>query len=44
MSNILDKVRSELEVMEANPHIYTRQAIEAKRLEFCQLVESLLRD
>lgn len=42
--NILDKLTSEIEVMEANPHIYTRQALEAKRLEFAQLVESLMND
>lgn len=44
MRNILDKLRSELELMEANPHIYTPAMIAAKRLEFQQLVESLMRD
>jgi hypothetical protein len=44
MRNILDKLTSEIQVMEANPHLYTRQALEAKRLEFAQLVESLMND
>jgi hypothetical protein len=42
--NILDKLTSEIQVMEANPHLYTRAAVEAKRLEFAQLVESLMND
>lgn len=40
----LDRLAGELEVMRANPHVYTRAAVKAKELEYATLVELCLWD